>query len=82
MKRTSAEKTNPVKKALAAQRTKFGACGSGAGMSADAVMKRLESETAEPFDEKLRDAEEKIGKIKTPKTNLLKSLLSRFEALL
>ncbi|MDR1071440.1 MAG: hypothetical protein LBL21_02255, partial [Rickettsiales bacterium] len=65
MQRIGAEKTNVLKKALAAQRARFGAGGaSGAGMSADAVLKRLESETAGPYEEKLRDAREKISRIK------------------
>jgi hypothetical protein len=83
MRRVNAEKTNVLKKALAAQRARFGAGGaSGGGMSADAVLRRLESETAEPYEEKLRDAREKISRIKTPKTNLLKTMLGRFEQLL
>jgi hypothetical protein len=82
MQRVSAEKTDMLKKALAAQRARFGAGGTGGGMSADAVLKRLESETGEPYEDKLRDAREKMKKIKTPKTNLLKTLLNRFDALL
>ena len=48
-----ATKTNLVKKALATQRAKYGAGGmNGANMTTGAVLKRIESETAEPYDNK------------------------------
>jgi hypothetical protein len=72
MRKTNAEKANMIKKALAAQRAKFGAGGGGNGLSSEAVLRRLQSETAESYDEKLRAAAEKLRKIKTPKTNFLK----------
>ena len=82
MKRASAEKTNLVKKALAAQRARFGAGGADKNMSTDAVLKRLESETAEPFEEKLRDAKNRMSKIKSPsKFNLLKHFIAKIGGL-
>lgn len=78
MQRISAEKTNLVKKALAAQRAKFGAGGAGKNMTTDAVLKRMESETSEPFEEKLRDAKNRMSKIKDPsKSNLLKYFMTK-----
>jgi hypothetical protein len=82
MQRVNSEKTNLIKKALSAQRAKFGAGGSDSGMSTDAVLKRLTSETAEPYDEKLQDAKYKLSKIKTPRNNLLKTFLEKFDGLL
>ena len=80
MKKTAAEKNNVIKKALAAQRAKFGAGAGGGngGMSADAVLERLRAEASESFDEKLRDADEKLRKIKSPsKANLVRGILGR-----
>lgn len=82
MKKVNAEKQNLIKKVLASQRAKFGAGGTDDGMSTDAVLKRLENETSEPYEEKLREANAKLRKIKAPKSNLLKSLLGQFENLL
>ncbi|MDR0726808.1 MAG: hypothetical protein LBF37_01970, partial [Rickettsiales bacterium] len=46
-------KANLVKKALAAQRAKYGASGmSSKGMTEEAVLKRLKGETEQPYDEK------------------------------
>jgi len=77
MERISSEKNNLVKKTLAAQRAKFGAGGGGGGLSTDAVMARLEKESAEPFDEKIQSAKNALGKIKVPKSNLVKTWLNR-----
>jgi vacuolar-type H+-ATPase catalytic subunit A/Vma1 len=77
------QKTNLVKKALAAQRAKYGAGGStGKTMTDEAVLKRLRDEAAEPFAEKKTTNEEKLRAIKTKKPNILKSLLSGFDQLL
>ncbi len=80
MARDEQTKTNLVKKALATQRAKYGASGmSGASMTAGAVLKRLKSETEEPYNEKRRTNIEKLKSIKTSKPNLVKNLLSRFD---
>ena len=51
MSADEAKKTNLVKKALAAQRAKYGAGGvNGANMTTGAVMKRIGAEQAEPYD--------------------------------
>ncbi len=76
-------KANLVKKALARQRAAYGASGmTGKGMSEEAVLKRLRSETEEPFDDKKRANLLKISKLKKPHSNLLKSLLSKFDDLM
>ena len=82
MRRINAEKENLVRKSLAAQRAKFGAGtgGGSAGMSSEAVFKRLKSETAEPFDAQLRGAMDKLNKIQTPRANLLKKWAKRMLA--
>lgn len=75
-----AEKTNLVKKALAAQRAKYGASGvSTNNVTAGAVLKRLKSETAAPYEAKRRNNLTKLKNAKAKKPNLLKSLLSRFD---
>ncbi|MBR5625532.1 MAG: hypothetical protein IKW67_02015 [Alphaproteobacteria bacterium] len=76
------EKTNLVKKALATQRAKFGASGmSATGISEGAVLKRLKSETAAPYEEKHITNLNKLKTAKAKKTNLLRSLLSRIDEL-
>ncbi len=76
-------KTNLVKKTLATQRAKYGASGmSGRSMTEGAVLKRLKSETEEPYEEKKRTNIEKLKKIKVEKPNLLQSLLDKFEDLI
>ncbi len=76
-------KTNLVKKALAAQRAKYGAGGmTNRGMTEEAVLRRIQDETSAPYDEKRRTNIEKMKNIKTKKTNLLKSILSRFDELM
>ena len=56
-----AEKTNLIKKVLATQRAKYGASGmSGRGITEGAVLRRLKSETEQPFDEKRRNNIEKL----------------------
>ena len=77
-----AEKTNLVKKTLAAQRAKYGASGmSLRGQTADAVLTRLKSETEEPYKKKRQSNLEKLKSIRISKPNLLKSILSRFDNL-
>ena len=79
----SAEKTNLVKKTLASQRAKYGASGMSAkGMTEGAVLKRLQSETEQPFEEKKRTNLEKLKNVKSKKSNLLTSMLGRFDDLL
>lgn len=77
-----AEKKNLIKKVLATQRAKYGASGmSGTGMTEGAVLARLKSETAAPYEEKRRNNLNKLKNTNASKPNLLKSLLSRFEKL-
>ncbi|MDE6250667.1 MAG: hypothetical protein K2M34_03470 [Alphaproteobacteria bacterium] len=73
-------KTNLVKKALAAQRAKYGASGmTNKGMTEDAVLKRLQGEAAAPYEEKRKTNLEKLRSTRAKKPNLLKSVLSRFD---
>lgn len=75
-----AEKNNIVKKALATQRAKYGASGRASnGITEGAVLKRLRSETAAPYQEKRNKNIEKLKNTKTEKTNLLTKILSRFD---
>lgn len=75
-----AEKNNLIKKVLANQRAKYGASGmSSSGMTEGAVLKRLKSETAAPYEKKRNDNLSKLKKASATKPNLLKSLLSRFD---
>lgn len=78
-----ATKTNLVKKALSAQRAKYGAGGvSGANMTTGAVLKRIEAETSEPYDKKRRENLTKLKAVKdTNQTSLLKKLLKHFDDL-
>lgn len=76
------EKINLVKKALATQRAKFGASGMAtSGISEGAVLKRLESETSAPYEEKRKSNLKKLKTAKATKPNLLKTLLSRIDEL-
>lgn len=76
-------KTNLIKKALAQQRAKYGASGMTlTGETPNAVLKRIQSETAQPYDEKREANINKIKKLKTSKPNVLKTLLNRFDDLL
>ena len=79
-----ATKTNLVKKALATQRAKYGAGGmNGANMTTGAVLKRIESETAEPYDNKRQTNLAKLKSVKHgDQTNLLKKLLKHFDDLM
>lgn len=80
MARDEQSKTNLVKKALAAQRAKYGASGmSGTGMTEKAVLKRLKSETEEPYEEKRKNNLTKLKSLKVSKPNLLQSFLKRFD---
>lgn len=75
-----AEKTNLVKKVLSSQRAKYGASGmSNSGITEGAVLKRLKSEAAAPYEKKRKDNLSKLKKARATKPNLLKSLLSRFD---
>ncbi len=76
------EKTNLVKKTLATQRAKFGASGAGgASMSTGAVLRRLKSETEQPYNEKRKSNLEKLNQVRATRPNLLQSLLDKFEDL-
>jgi len=73
-------KNNLIKKVLAQQRAVYGASGnSGNSFSENAVLKRLRSETAEPYDEKRKNNLDKINNLKTKKPNLLKSWLAKID---
>ncbi len=76
-------KTNLVKKALAAQRAKYGAGGmSRENMTTGAVLKRIQDETAQPYDDKRRTNITKLKSMdKAKSTNLLKKLLAHFDDL-
>lgn len=77
-----AEKTNLVKKVLATQRAKYGASGmNNRGLTQGAVLSRLKSETAKPYNEKRSANLQKLKNTKAKKPNLLKTLLSRFDDL-
>ena len=78
-----ATKSNLVKKALAAQRAKYGAGGMAReNMTTGAVLKRLSDEAGAPYNEKRRVNMTKLQAVKNVKpTNLLKKLLSRFDDL-
>ncbi len=76
------EKTNLVKKTLATQRAKYAASGvSGDNMTTGAVLKRLKSETEQPYNERRKSNAEKLRSVKAAKPNLLQSLLDKFEDL-
>lgn len=80
MAEDEAIKTNLIKKALAAQRARYGASGnSGKGMSENAVLKRLRDETAQPYETKRKENIDKINKIKTTKPNIIKTWLSNID---
>lgn len=73
-------KTNLVKKVLSQQRAKYGASGnSGKGLTEEAVLKRLRSETEQPYDEKRQNNLEKIRKTKVTKPNIIKTWLSNID---
>lgn len=79
----NAEKNNLVKKALAAQRAKYGASGmSSSGVTEGAVLKRIKDEVEQPYNEKRKETVNKLKKIKTKKPNLLESLLSKLDGLM
>lgn len=82
MARDRTTQENLVKKALATQRAKYGAGGvSSTDKTSGAVLSRIKTETAEPYEEKRRNNLEKLRSTRVKKPNLLKSLLSRFDAL-
>ena len=75
-------KTNLIKKVLSEQRAKYGAAGnSGNSLSEEAVLKRLRSETAQPYEEKKRTNLEQIKNIKVKKPNLIKTWLSKIDSI-
>jgi hypothetical protein len=83
MQADEVEKTNLVKKVLATQRAKYGASGvSGHGVTEGAVLRRLKSETEQPYDEKRRNNMEKLKGIRATKPNILKKILARFDELM
>ena len=83
MAEDEATKTNLVKKALAAQRAKYGAGGMNReNMTTGAVLKRIQDETVKPYDETRRANLTKLASVKGGKsTNLLKKLLAHFDDL-
>ena len=73
-------KTNLIKKVLSEQRAKYGASGnSGTSLSENAVLKRLRSETAQPYEEKRKNSLEQMKSLKVKKPNLLKAWLSKID---
>jgi hypothetical protein len=73
-------KTNLIKKALATQRAKYGASGvSAQSTTSGAVLKRLQDETAEPYNDKKNTNLAKLANTSSKKPNLLKSWLSRVD---
>lgn len=83
MQADEVEKTNLVKKVLATQRAKYGASGvSGHGVTEGAVLRRLKSETEQPYNEKRRNNMEKLKGIRATKPNILKKILARFDELM
>lgn len=73
-------KNNLIKKVLAEQRATYGASGnSGTSFSESAVLKRLRSETATPYEEKRKTNLNKIKSLKVKKPNLLKTWLSKID---
>lgn len=83
MQADEVEKTNLIKKVLATQRAKYGASGvSGHGVTEGAVLRRLKSETEQPYDEKRRNNMEKLKGIRATKPNILKKILARFDELM
>lgn len=78
-------KNNLVKKALATQRAKYGAggmSGAGRGMTEEAVLKRLQEETEEPYKAKRQTSLEKLKQAHAKKPNLVKTLVSRFDSMI
>ncbi|MBR3511218.1 MAG: hypothetical protein IKN73_04115 [Alphaproteobacteria bacterium] len=73
-------KTNLIKKVLSSQRAKYGASGnSGTSLSENAVLKRLRSETEQPYLEKRQANLEKLKKTKVKKPNLVKAWLANID---
>lgn len=73
-------KNNLVKKALATQRAKYGASGmSAGGITEGTVLKRIKSETEEPYNTKRAANISKLKQTKVKKPNLLKTWLARFD---
>lgn len=73
-------KNNLIKKILAQQRATYGASGnSGTSFSENAVLKRLRSETAAPYEEKRETNLNKIKSLKVKKPNLVKTWLSKID---
>ena len=74
------EKINLVKKVLAEQRAKYGASGNaGDSFSENAVLKRLRSQTAQPYEDRKQQNMEKIRKTKVKKPNIVKAWLSNID---
>ena len=78
-----ATKVNLVKKALATQRANYGAGGfARENMTTGAVLRRIQDETAKPYNDKKQANLTKLKSVKNTKSvNLLKKLLSRFDEL-
>lgn len=76
-------KANLVKKAVATQRAKYGAGGMNReNMTTGAVLKRIQDEATEPYNEKRRANLIKLKSVNGAKSpNLLKKLLSYFDDL-
>ena len=73
-------KINLIKKILSEQKTKYGATGnSGNSFSENAVLKRLQSETAQPYEIKKQENLEKLKKMKAQRPNIIKTWLSKID---
>lgn len=77
------EKQNLVKKALAAQRAKYGASGmSGKGLTEETVLKRMQQETEQPYETKRQTNLNKLKNANPKKRNLLISVLQHIDKLI
>ena len=78
-----AEKQNLVKKVLATQRAKYGATGrSSNGLTEEAVLKRIKTETEEPYENKKKTNLNKLKNARATKKNLVLSALQHFDKLI
>lgn len=78
-----AEKQNLVKKVLATQRAKYGASGmSGRGLTEEAVLNRIKTETEQPYENKKKTNLNKLKNTKANKKNLVLSVLQHFDKLI
>ena len=83
MAQDESEKINLIKKVLSAQRAKYGASGrSSRGLTEEAVLKRIQSETEKPYETKKKTNLNKLKNTKATKKNLVLSVLQHFDKLI